>query len=57
MYSKRPLSNCDKIIGPEKPKYDKCSSSSTTSSTTLTTVPPKITTTTATTTIAPIKGK
>ena len=54
MYSKRPLSNCDKIIGPEKPKYDKCSSSSTTSSTTLTTVPPKITT--ATTTIAPIKG-
>ena len=57
MYSKRPLSNCDKIIGPEKPKYDKCSSTSTTSSTTLTTVPPKITTTTATTTIAPIKGR
>ena len=53
MYSKRPLSNCDKIIGPEKPKYDKCSSTSTT----LTTVPPKTTTTTATTTIAPIKGK
>ena len=26
MYSKKPLLNCDKIIGPAEPKYEECSS-------------------------------